>query len=198
MAAVRFSAAPSTTTILLKLVTCLFIFYSAFYTVSSLCLGVFRMDKFDGLMPFDFNEPPSLKPSYIAILISTEVTFLLSGLLFAIVVRGWLWDYAVSVTVVHIITTCIGEWSTGSTTTIIHLITDIHIATITTTTTNHYLKHIITTIITIIHIITTIIHVIYIINTIHIITIIHIITTTNKHPHDLHHHQHRHHHHLCV
>ncbi|XP_078459600.1 putative transmembrane protein 244 [Lampetra planeri] len=108
MAAVRFSAAPSTTTILLKLVTCLFIFYSAFYTVSSLCLGVFRMDKFDGLMPFDFNEPPSLKPSYIAILISTEVTFLLSGLLFAIVVRGWLWDYAVSVTVVHIITTCIG------------------------------------------------------------------------------------------
>ncbi|CAM9576282.1 putative transmembrane protein 244 isoform X2 [Lampetra fluviatilis] len=107
MAAVRFSAAPSTTTILLKLVTCLFIFYSAFYTVSSLCLGVFRMDKFDGLMPFDFNEPPSLKPSYIAILISTEVTFLLSGLLFAIVVRGWLWDYAVSVTVVHIITTCI-------------------------------------------------------------------------------------------
>ncbi|XP_061424920.1 putative transmembrane protein 244 [Lethenteron reissneri] len=111
MAAVRFSAAPSTTTILLKLVTCLFIFYSAFYTVSSLCLGVFRMDKFDGLMPFDFNEPPSLKPSYIAILISTEVTFLLSGLLFAIVVRGWLWDYAVSVTVVHIITTCIGEVS---------------------------------------------------------------------------------------
>ncbi|XP_032817802.1 putative transmembrane protein 244 isoform X2 [Petromyzon marinus] len=107
MAAVRFSATPSITTILLKLVTCLLIFYSAFYTVSSLCLGVFRMEKFDGLMPFDFNEPPSLKPSYIAILISTEVTFLLSGLLFAIVVRGWLWDYAVSVTVVHIITTCI-------------------------------------------------------------------------------------------
>ncbi|XP_075926104.1 putative transmembrane protein 244 isoform X4 [Petromyzon marinus] len=113
MAAVRFSATPSITTILLKLVTCLLIFYSAFYTVSSLCLGVFRMEKFDGLMPFDFNEPPSLKPSYIAILISTEVTFLLSGLLFAIVVRGWLWDYAVSVTVVHIITTCIEPAAAG-------------------------------------------------------------------------------------
>ncbi|XP_033001283.1 transmembrane protein 244 [Lacerta agilis] len=57
----------------------------------------------DGLGPFDFKTSPSwIHPYYLVLLVSLEITYLVSGLLFVLVVEEWVWDYAVTVTVIHI------------------------------------------------------------------------------------------------
>ncbi|NXG42218.1 TM244 protein, partial [Psilopogon haemacephalus] len=65
-----------------------------------------RIEMLDGLAPFDFKTSPSWMNSYyLALVISLEITFFICGLLFALVVEEWVWDYAVTVTVLHIIIT---------------------------------------------------------------------------------------------
>ncbi|XP_009704858.1 PREDICTED: transmembrane protein 244 [Cariama cristata] len=41
------------------------------------------------------------------LVISLEITFFICGLLFALVVEEWVWDYAVTVTIIHIIITSV-------------------------------------------------------------------------------------------
>lgn len=41
--------------------------------------------------------------------ISTEVTYVLGGLVFAWIVEEWVWDYAITVTLLHIAMTVAGE-----------------------------------------------------------------------------------------
>ena len=100
----------------------------------------FRLDHFDGLIPFDFkteptesnskylgersycrrhNEPRvwtlnrwcilSLRCSPSVNLLSLELTYFCSGLLFAAVVRRRVWDYALTVTLLHVAITSLGE-----------------------------------------------------------------------------------------
>ncbi|KFV65956.1 Transmembrane protein 244, partial [Dryobates pubescens] len=65
-----------------------------------------RIKMLDGLAPFDFKTSPSWMNSYYLVLvISLEITFFICGLLFALVVEEWVWDYAVTVTVLHILIT---------------------------------------------------------------------------------------------
>uniref|UniRef100_A0A4W3IDG4 Transmembrane protein 244 n=1 Tax=Callorhinchus milii TaxID=7868 RepID=A0A4W3IDG4_CALMI len=65
-----------------------------------------RLDTFDVLIPFDFKTEPSwLSKRYLVNLVSTEVTFFTCGLLFAGVVKEWVWDYAITITLVHIAVT---------------------------------------------------------------------------------------------
>lgn len=47
--------------------------------------------------------------SFTVLVISLEITFFLCGLLFALVVEEWVWDYAVTVTIIHIIITSAGK-----------------------------------------------------------------------------------------
>ncbi|KAI1240956.1 hypothetical protein IHE44_0009408, partial [Lamprotornis superbus] len=62
----------------------------------------------DGLAPFDFKTNPSwINPYYLVLVISLEITFFICGLLFALVVEEWVWDYAVTVTIIHIIITSV-------------------------------------------------------------------------------------------
>eukprot|EP00062_Callorhinchus_milii_P013975 gi/632962759/ref/XP_007897498.1/ PREDICTED: transmembrane protein 244 [Callorhinchus milii] len=105
--------------ILLQLLICLVTFYGVYYAVGSICFETFRLDTFDVLIPFDFKTEPSwLSKRYLVNLVSTEVTFFTCGLLFAGVVKEWVWDYAITITLVHIAVTsavmaefpCVWHW----------------------------------------------------------------------------------------
>uniref|UniRef100_A0AAY5KM08 Transmembrane protein 244 n=1 Tax=Esox lucius TaxID=8010 RepID=A0AAY5KM08_ESOLU len=96
-----------TRTVLVHLLLCLVIFYSVYYMIGSVCFGAFRLEHFDGLIPFDFKtEPTNLESNskYLVNLLSMELTYFCSGLLFAAVVR-WVWDYALTVTLLHVLLT---------------------------------------------------------------------------------------------
>ena len=41
--------------------------------------------------------------------ISTEVTYILGGLVFAWIVEEWVWDYAITVTLLHVVMTVAGK-----------------------------------------------------------------------------------------
>ncbi|KAM9782823.1 putative transmembrane protein 244 [Neosynchiropus ocellatus] len=92
--------------VLLNLLLCLLIFYCLFYMIGSVCFGVFRLDKFDGLIPFDFKTKlVDSNSKYLVNLLSLELTFFFSGLLFAAVVKKQVWDYAITVTLLHVLIT---------------------------------------------------------------------------------------------
>lgn len=50
----------------------------------------------------------SLLPPAVSV-ISTEVTYILGGLVFAWIVEEWVWDYAITVTLLHIAMTVAGK-----------------------------------------------------------------------------------------
>ncbi|XP_072884541.1 putative transmembrane protein 244 isoform X2 [Hemitrygon akajei] len=73
---------------------------------ASICFGAFGLDSFDGLIPFDFKTPTSISSSkYLVNLLSMEFTYFISGLLFAAIVKEWVWDYSLTVTLNHILLT---------------------------------------------------------------------------------------------
>ncbi|XP_067386859.1 putative transmembrane protein 244 [Emydura macquarii macquarii] len=97
------SSVPGIKTILIHLLFCLVTFYTVYYMIGSICSGAFRLDTFDGLIPFEFNtEPSHSNPKYLVNLLSMELTYFTSGLLFAAVLKRWVWDYAITVTLVHV------------------------------------------------------------------------------------------------
>lgn len=53
-------------------------------------------------------------------LLSLELTYFCSGLLFAAVVRRRVWDYAFTVTLLHVMITSLGEQQTNNASTHIH------------------------------------------------------------------------------
>ncbi|XP_061920154.1 putative transmembrane protein 244 isoform X1 [Entelurus aequoreus] len=100
------SKAVDSKTVVSNLLLCLLIFYSLFYMIGSVCFGVFRLDHFDGLIPFDFRTTLEDSTSkYLVNLLSLELTYFSSGLLFAAVVKRRVWDYAATVTILHVFIT---------------------------------------------------------------------------------------------
>lgn len=102
------------------------------------CFPRLRLDHFDGLIPFDFKTEPTdsnskylgeslafvkhtaptptscicyvwLRLPFPVNLVSLELTYFCSGLLFAAVVQRRVWDYALTVTLVHVAVTSLGE-----------------------------------------------------------------------------------------
>lgn len=68
------------------------------------------------LLPLNMRKKPfktmlrvNILLSFIVLVVSLEITFFICGLLFALVVEEWVWDYAVTVTVIHIIITSVGK-----------------------------------------------------------------------------------------
>ncbi|XP_040020756.1 putative transmembrane protein 244 isoform X1 [Gasterosteus aculeatus] len=97
-------------TVLSNLLLCLLIFYALFYMIGSVCFGAFRLDHFDGLIPFDFKTNLAESNSkYLVNLLSLELTYFCSGLFFAAVVKRRVWDYALTVTLLHVLITSLGE-----------------------------------------------------------------------------------------
>ncbi|KAF7657687.1 hypothetical protein LDENG_00023320 [Lucifuga dentata] len=95
---------PSDTWVVLQnLLTCMVCFYSLYYIVVSLCIGLLRVHEINSLTPFDYTTQPSWQnPKYLVGVISTEVTYILGGLVFAWIVEEWVWDYAITVTLLHV------------------------------------------------------------------------------------------------
>ncbi|KAG8588506.1 hypothetical protein GDO81_006003 [Engystomops pustulosus] len=82
---------------------CILIFYALFYMTCTVCAGILRIEDFDWMLPFRHTITPSLSSSqYLVHVISAEITFLLSGLLFVPVVGSMVWDYSATVTFVHV------------------------------------------------------------------------------------------------
>ncbi|XP_077694291.1 putative transmembrane protein 244 [Eretmochelys imbricata] len=99
---------PGIKIILIHLLLCLVTFYTVYYMIGSICSGAFRLDTFDGLIPFEFNtEPSHSNPKYLVNLLSMELTYFTSGLLFAALLKRWVWDYAITVTLVHVALTSV-------------------------------------------------------------------------------------------
>ncbi|XP_066484615.1 putative transmembrane protein 244 [Tiliqua scincoides] len=89
--------------VLRNLLLCVIIFYSVYYVVLCICFIAFSLQMLDGLAPFDFKTNPSwIDPNYLVLLVSLEITYLIAGLLFALVVEEWVWDYAITVTIIHV------------------------------------------------------------------------------------------------
>ncbi|XP_066494885.1 putative transmembrane protein 244 [Tiliqua scincoides] len=99
--------------IILQIGLCLLIFYTVYYVIGSICYGAFRLHPFDVLLPFEFKtEPAYSNPNYLANVLSTEITFFISGPLFGVLLRRWVWDYAITVTLGHVLITfaVMKEW----------------------------------------------------------------------------------------
>ncbi|XP_044025762.1 transmembrane protein 244 isoform X1 [Siniperca chuatsi] len=90
--------------VLQNLLMCMVCFYSLYYIAVSLCIGVLRVHEINSLLaPFDYTTQPSWQnPKYLVGVISTEVTYVLGGLVFAWIVEEWVWDYAITVTLLHV------------------------------------------------------------------------------------------------
>ncbi|XP_048413735.1 transmembrane protein 244-like isoform X6 [Stegostoma tigrinum] len=96
-------------TVLSNLLQCSLVFYTLYYMIGSVCFGAFRLDSFDGLLPFDFKTQAEKSISkYLVNLLSMELTYFTSGILFAIIVRKRVWDYSITVTLIHVILSSAG------------------------------------------------------------------------------------------
>nr|XP_020655350.1 transmembrane protein 244 isoform X2 [Pogona vitticeps] len=92
--------------ITLHILLCLLVFYTVYYMIWSICCGIFRLKTFGLLTPFEFKTEPSFSsPDYLAKVLATSLTFFTSGLLFAVLLRRWVWDYAITVTLTHVLLT---------------------------------------------------------------------------------------------
>ncbi|XP_049334817.1 transmembrane protein 244 isoform X2 [Astyanax mexicanus] len=98
------SSARRPSVVLQNLLMCMVCFYSLYYIVVSLCIGILKVEEVDSLLaPFDYTTQPSWhSPKYLVGVISTEVTYFLGGLIFAWIVEEWVWDYAITVTLLHV------------------------------------------------------------------------------------------------
>ncbi|XP_043573271.1 transmembrane protein 244-like isoform X3 [Chiloscyllium plagiosum] len=103
------SKTAGTKIVLLNLLQCLLVFYTLYYMIGSVCFGAFRLNSFDGLIPFDFKTQAAKSNSkYLVNLLSMELTYFTSGILFAIIVKKWVWDYSITVTLIHVILSSAG------------------------------------------------------------------------------------------
>ncbi|XP_006734051.1 transmembrane protein 244 [Leptonychotes weddellii] len=95
-----------TARVLQNLLICVILFYTMYYAVLGMCCMMFKVYELDVLAPFDFKTNPSwLNTNYKVLLVSTQVTYFVCGLLFVLVVEEWVWDYAISVTILHVVIT---------------------------------------------------------------------------------------------
>ncbi|XP_059257553.1 transmembrane protein 244 [Mustela nigripes] len=92
--------------VLQNLLVCVILFYTMYYAKTILICNIFRVYELDVLAPFDFKTNTSWhNTNYKVLLVSTQVTYFVCGLLFVLVVEEWVWDYAVSVTILHVVIT---------------------------------------------------------------------------------------------
>ncbi|XP_068087645.1 putative transmembrane protein 244 isoform X1 [Hyperolius riggenbachi] len=95
-----------TKVVLQNLFLCTVVFYTVYYLAYTISFLALRLDSFDEFGPFDFKTAPSwASKKYLVNVISLEATFVISSALFVLVVEEWIWDYACTVTMIHIAAT---------------------------------------------------------------------------------------------
>ncbi|XP_072264990.1 putative transmembrane protein 244 isoform X2 [Pyxicephalus adspersus] len=92
-----------TKVILQNLFICTVVFYTVYYFTYTLCFLALRLESFDEFGPFDFKTSPSWSNrKYLGNLFSLETTFLACSACFVLIVEEWIWDYACTITVIHV------------------------------------------------------------------------------------------------
>ncbi|CAD7691728.1 unnamed protein product [Nyctereutes procyonoides] len=92
--------------VLQNLLICVILFHTVYYEVLGMCCMMAY--ELDVLAPFDFKTNPlwlNTNLKVIVLLVSTQVTYFVCGLLFVLVVEERVWDYAISVTILHAVIT---------------------------------------------------------------------------------------------
>ncbi|KAM9316671.1 putative transmembrane protein 244 [Gastrophryne carolinensis] len=98
-----------TKVIIQNLFICTVVFYTVYYLTYIVCILSLQLEHFDGLGPFDLETTPSWSNKKFWVnLISLETTFLVCSALFVFIVEEWIWDYACTVTVIHVTVTSLG------------------------------------------------------------------------------------------
>ncbi|TEA36178.1 hypothetical protein DBR06_SOUSAS7510015, partial [Sousa chinensis] len=78
-----------------NLLICVILFYTVYYVALGRYWVMLKVYVLDVLAPSDFKTNPSwLNTNYKG--------HLLCGLLFVLVVEEWVWDYGISVTILHV------------------------------------------------------------------------------------------------
>ncbi|XP_066867300.1 putative transmembrane protein 244 [Kogia breviceps] len=89
--------------VLQNLLICVILFYTVYYVALGMYYMMLKVYELDVLAPSDFKTNPSwLNTNYKVLLVSSEVTYFVSGLLFVLVVEEWVWDYGISVTILPV------------------------------------------------------------------------------------------------
>ncbi|XP_006813806.1 putative transmembrane protein 244 [Saccoglossus kowalevskii] len=109
----------STGRIIINVFTCLLFFYCAFYFTATVVFGAFRLQKFDGTIPFHyesfddkfyqlvpFNQSAWTSQPFLSDIIALESTYFISTWVYIAYLDSWLWDYALTVTVIHCAIVC--------------------------------------------------------------------------------------------
>ncbi|XP_077991687.1 putative transmembrane protein 244 [Glandiceps talaboti] len=109
----------STGRIFLNIVVCLFSFYAVFYIAATVVFGVFRLESFDGTIPFHyesfddkfyqlvpFNQSAWTSQPFLSDIIALESTYIFTTWIFLIYLDSWIWDYGLTITVIHCAIVC--------------------------------------------------------------------------------------------
>ncbi|XP_057313660.1 transmembrane protein 244-like [Hydractinia symbiolongicarpus] len=83
------------------------IFYVMFYCMASLASGSFSLKPFNKRMPFDFNQCCFTTPAKHAHSFAMITTFLLSCVIFMLQLKEKLWDYVLSLIIIHVLVSSI-------------------------------------------------------------------------------------------
>ncbi|XP_038056717.1 transmembrane protein 244-like [Patiria miniata] len=89
-------------------------FYTVFYITASLVHGIFKFHNFDGTIPFHYksfeniftNSTKWSTQPFLGDFIALESTFFVSTFVFLTFLRQRLWDFSVTVTIIHSAITC--------------------------------------------------------------------------------------------
>ncbi|XP_059970512.1 putative transmembrane protein 244 [Mesoplodon densirostris] len=93
----------STQVVLQNLLICVILFYTVYYVALGMYWVMLKVSELDVLAPSDFKTNLSwLNTNYKVLLVSSEITYFVCGLLFVLVVEEWVWDYGISVTIFHV------------------------------------------------------------------------------------------------
>ncbi|KAK3744967.1 hypothetical protein QZH41_008493 [Actinostola sp. cb2023] len=89
-----------------NLVVALVIFYFVFYMFASVLVGAFRIQTFDGKIPFDFKSCCVETHQNIVNLLALVLTYMVSTGIFLIFIRQRIWDYAITISIIHLGVSC--------------------------------------------------------------------------------------------
>ncbi|XP_020902202.1 transmembrane protein 244 [Exaiptasia diaphana] len=84
----------------------LVIFYFVFYMFSSVLVGAFKIQTFDGKIPFDFKNCCVDNDQDIVNLLALVLTYVVSTGIFLIFIRQRIWDYAITISLIHLGISC--------------------------------------------------------------------------------------------
>ncbi|KAL9980844.1 hypothetical protein ACROYT_G009482 [Oculina patagonica] len=83
------------------------LFFLVYYMTAALLSGAFKIIDFDGKTPFDFKNCCRTDDSKnLVTLLSLLLTYIITTVIFIIFLRKKVWDYAITIGLVHLLLSC--------------------------------------------------------------------------------------------